>query len=499
MKDFFVKKLNMILAILVLGSLAVLFYIGRYSVMAADDFTYGAEPHHIWLATGSVREVIKTSFQTVFQSRKDWQGTYMSIFLMGLNPGVLSERLTFLVPFIILIPYCGGIALFFYQLSKLFFDKAEREIKPIILCTIFITIQTIYDPAEAFFWYNGAIHYMFMQSLLLCWMGIILRLSRENTGKWKEVLWILAGCLIGLIIGGGNFITVLQGFILSIVYLSLCILHKRLRLQCVFPWLLFCVGGIYNLTAPGNLLRRNAFQTLALSYNPIKAVLYSLKYGEVYIAEWTGYLMLASIFLLLPFIWRLVGKAESKFRYPVLFVGFSYCVFSAMLTPLFYGMGTIQVDRALNIIKMMYYVIVLIDIIYVLGWLRYKVKQEDSMFFQDIKIVAKICGKYLNAWIIGGLAVCLVIMVLEPDKNTYTLISATRSLLNGEAKNYYAQQLERESLYYDTSQPIIYLEAIKNPPYVLFNGDIAADDEPGYWINKGMAYFYNKQEIHLIR
>lgn len=496
MKDFFAKKINLILGVLVFASLAVLLYIGRYTVMAADDYTYGAEPHHIWLATGSVWEVVKTSFQTVFQSWRDWQGTYMSIFLMGLNPGILNERLTFLVPFIILIPYCSGIALFLYQLSKRFFNSDRHTIITIILCTVFITVQTMYAPAEAFFWYNGAIHYMFMQSMLLCWMGILLRLDRKNICRWKEVLWILTGCTVGFIVGGGNFVTVLQGFIISTVYLGICLLHKRLRLQCIFPWLFFCAGGIYNLTAPGNLLRRNVF--ISMAYSPVNAIISSLRYGEVYISEWTGYLMIASFFLLVPFIWRLVGKTNQKFPYPALFIVFSYCVFSAMLTPLFYGMGTIQVDRALNIVKMMYYLISLIDLIYVLGWLRYKVDHEDKTFYRDIAVVVSIFRKYINAWIIAGLSICLAIMVLEPDKNTYTLISATRSLLNGEASSYYAQQLEREKLYYDTSQPIIYLEAIQNPPYVLFNGDIVADDEPGYWINRGMAYFYEKEEIHLI-
>ena len=171
------KRWNFILGSIVFLSLAVLFYIGRYAVMAADDYTYGLEPRQAWLATGSLLEVIKMAFGTIFESRAEWQGTYMSIFLMGLNPGVLNERLTVFISFIILIPYCLGIALFFKELCKRFFSQDKSSVITIVLCTIFVTVQTFYDPSEAIYWYNGAIHYMFMQSMLLLLFGVMLKLD----------------------------------------------------------------------------------------------------------------------------------------------------------------------------------------------------------------------------------------------------------------------------------------------------------------------------------
>ena len=499
-KNFFDRRINLILGILVLGTLAVLFYLGRYNVMAADDYTYGLASRRAWLETGSLWEVIKTAFQTVALSLAQWQGTYSSLFLMRLNPGILNERLTILISFIMLIPYCGAIVFFFRQIGKRFFSGNPNAITTISLCTIFVTLQTLYDPSEAVYWFNGAIHYMFMQSLLLIWMGILLKLDGENKavepGKKKyvtNIFWILAGCVIALVAAGGNFISVLQGLILSVVYLGIRMFQKKFHWKCLLPWAAFVVGAVLNLSAPGNAIRKE----VTVGYSPIKSILYSLRYGEFFMAEWTGWLMVLSILLLLPFIWRAVGKTERRYPYPLLFAAFSYGVFSAMLTPLFYGMADVFIDRALNIVKVMYYVIVVINVMYVTGWIRYKAEHGKGTFFADVKSITDIVRKYKNAWIGCSICLMLALMLLEPDKNTYTVISAMRSLGNGEARNYYVQELEREELYYDTSQPVLYLKAIENPPYVLFNGDIYPDGTHGYWINQGIAEFYGKEAIHL--
>lgn len=493
-------KINWILGVLVLGTLSIFLYLGRYNVMAADDYTYGVMARRVWLETGSLWEVIKVAFQTVKLSLEQWQGTYSSLFLMRLNPGVLNERLTVFIAGIILIPYCGSVLFFFKQLGKRFFHQNATAITTISLCTIFVTLQTLYDPAEAIYWYNGAIHYMFMQSLLLFWMGILLILDSPRNAEQqkydclKRIFWIIAGCLLGLVVAGGNFISVLQGLILTVVYFVIRLFQKKLNWQCMIPWVSFVIGAVLNLTAPGNAVRKEVM----VGYSPIKAIVYSLRYGEFFMAEWTGWLMVLSILFLVPFIWKSVGKSEYKYPYPLLFVMFSYGVFSAMLTPLFYGMADVFVDRALNIVKIMYYIIVVINIMYVIGWLRYKVEHEETGFFTDVKRLYDIVKKYNKIWVFGTLCFMLALMFLEPDKNVYAGISATRSLLNGEAREYYSQQLEREELYHDDAQKVLYLEAIDNPPYVLFNGDIYPDGTHGYWINQGIAEFYEKEAIHLI-
>ena len=499
-RNFCGKKINWILGILVLGTLGIFLYLGRYNVMAADDYTYGVMARRVWLEKGSLWEVIKTAFQTVKLSLVEWQGTYSSLFLMRLNPGILNERLTVLIAGIILIPYCGSVIFFFRQIGKRFFDQNTAAITTISLCTIFVTLQTLYDPAEAIYWYNGAIHYVFMQSLLLFWLGVLLKLDgpdksvgQKRNNYLKRILWILVGCLLGMTVAGGNFISVLQGLILTVVYFAIRMLQKKLQWYCLVPWVAFVVGAILNLAAPGNAVRKEVM----VGYSPIKSILYSLRYGEFFMAEWTGWLMVLSILFLVPFIWKAVGKSEHRYPYPVLFVLFSYGVFSAMLTPLFYGMADVFIDRALNIVKMMYYIIVVINVMYVIGWMRYKVEHDERVFFKDVKNISEIVKKYNKIWAIGGLCFMLGLMLLEPDKNVYAGISATRSLLNGEARAYYEQQLEREKLYYDTSQQVLYLEAIENPPYVLFNGDIYPDGTHGYWINQGIAEFYGKEAIHL--
>lgn len=492
-KQLLAKRINVILGVGVGLSLAVLFYIGRYSVMASDDYSYGLEPRKIWLATGSLWEVIRTAFKTIALSREAWQGTYTSIFLMGLNPGILNERCTVFVSFIILIPYCVGIGFFFKQLGKKLFIQDKAAVRTISLCTLFITIQTFYDPSEAVYWYNGAIHYMFIQSLLLGLFGVLLKLDAVERYRHKNWIWVIIGGILAIVVAGGNFISVLQGLIVMTAYFVVGGVMKKINWQCLIPYVVFVGGALYNLAAPGNAVRKE----VSVGYTPVKSIFASLQYGIIFMGQWTTLLFVVSLLLLVPFIWRAMRGTKVIYQYPLLFVAFSYGVFSAMFTPLFYGMGDVYVDRALNIVKWMYYVICVVDLIYVLGWLRYNVEHSTKEFFADVSKIVDICRKYRDTWISMSVMAVLMIFALTPDKNAYTSISAVRSLVLGEASAYHQEQLEREELYYDDSQTVLYLESIENRPYVLFHGDLYPDDSINYWINTSIAQFYGKKEIHL--
>ena len=57
-----------------------------------DDFTYGLETHRVWNATHSFVEVLKTALAVTKETWQLWQGTWFSIFLMTLMPGVFGEN-----------------------------------------------------------------------------------------------------------------------------------------------------------------------------------------------------------------------------------------------------------------------------------------------------------------------------------------------------------------------------------------------------------------------
>src|SRR5699024_1948967 len=148
-------------------SLLPLITLSFYSHPAGDDYVYGASAHLVWIETHSLFQTLKAAVQTVVDYYYSWQGTYASIFFLALQPAVFSQRLYFLTTFLMLVMLTGG-TLFLIKIiftRYLHFPLSLRlslSFAVLILC-----IQTPEEGKSAFFWYNGALHYVFMHSCML--------------------------------------------------------------------------------------------------------------------------------------------------------------------------------------------------------------------------------------------------------------------------------------------------------------------------------------------
>lgn len=86
------KWLFRILLVVFIASMVPVLYLSRYGFPNCDDFTYGLETHRVWNATHSFGEVLKTALAVTKETWQLWQGTWFSIFLMTLMPGVFGEN-----------------------------------------------------------------------------------------------------------------------------------------------------------------------------------------------------------------------------------------------------------------------------------------------------------------------------------------------------------------------------------------------------------------------
>lgn len=94
--------------LLLLGSVLPLLYIGRYNVLAADDYSMCKEMHQVIAEGGGIGDIVSYAFSYVAKSYQTWIGCYSVSFLDVFNPGVFGERFTFLTPVLML----GSILLF---------------------------------------------------------------------------------------------------------------------------------------------------------------------------------------------------------------------------------------------------------------------------------------------------------------------------------------------------------------------------------------------------
>lgn len=178
----------------------------------ADDFSFFAGVHKTIVAGDGFFDVISSAIQQVIFVYKAWQGTYSAVFLFALQPAAFSEKLYFVTTFILLGFLIGSTFFFIDSLFKV--AKLNRWYGLVISSTLlFISIQFVVNKAEAFYWWNGAIYYTFVYSLMLILLSCLIKMHQSSKLVIKIVLCVVASLLVA-IIGGGNYTTVLLSLII---------------------------------------------------------------------------------------------------------------------------------------------------------------------------------------------------------------------------------------------------------------------------------------------
>mgnify|MGYP004512922497 FL=1 len=94
------------------------------------------------------------------------------------------------------------------------------------------------------------------------------------------------------------------------------------------------------------------------------------------------------------------------------------------------------------------------------------------------------------------LLLTLVVWVFTADKNTYTGISAARSLGNGEAQTFYAEAMERYALYTDETVVNVEVQPFTRVPALFDFNDLTED--AGNWLNLAVQEYYHKATVRLV-
>lgn len=119
-----VKDFAFVLAGVYICSLIPILCISIYNYPQADDWGYSYLTHWAWIDTHSLFQVLKAAAAAVVEAYNHWQGTFSSIFLMSLQPGIFGEQFYVFVPFIMLGLLSFSVIFFFLQISR-FFNKSR--------------------------------------------------------------------------------------------------------------------------------------------------------------------------------------------------------------------------------------------------------------------------------------------------------------------------------------------------------------------------------------
>lgn len=459
-----------------LVSLIPVLAISPYIYARADDYSFGYHCRIAWDATGSLWEVAKAAVVMIEEAYFVWQGTFSSIFMMAIQPAVFGEKLYVIVPmFFVLI--ITGSSYFFLKTVLIDWLKVDKTISKIcIWIYIFLVIQCIPVHQSAFFWYNGAVHYIASHCAQLCLITFLLRLymGKKNVGNYL-------GCIFfAIYVGGGNLVTLVSTLLLSLTVMLMIVLtkswkqNKSIIMGCIVYW---CAMAV-NLAAPGNYGRLSVANSLGLTGAFVQAFIQSLNFM---FGEWMHWTLVLTVIFLSPFLWKIAGMVKAPFSYPVLVIGYSWCYLASLFFSPLYGAGMVGAGRYINIMYLQGVLLLLFDIVYLFGWMqkKYPLLTEKSLIKNE-KSYLSIAARCI--------AIALILSYMaEPTR--YLSFGCIETLKEKEALQEYAQDYWENVEMFTSGEDSLTLNSLNNIPEFIE----ATESEAWY---SGTRLFYQYSEIN---
>ena len=482
-----------VLALLLL--LIPLFRIAQYAVPWYDDLNYGSFTKAAIETAPGVIGALRGAAECVRVQWYAWQGTYSSIFFMALMPAVWGEEYYFLGPVLLLLLLITGVFVLMRTVLKDIFHADNDSCLTIQSVTAGMVLVLIYSSQAGIYWYNAGIHYVGMHSILMMLTAALLHLLYEKKG-WKRVILLFLSMAGAVVAAGSNFVSSLQGIIILLSLMGLVCLCDRKKIWLYIPVLAVYGMGFYkNLGAPGNEVRSANY--VGWGYPPAEAVLRSFPEALKYMVEFTGWITIAIMVLLIPVIWRMTEKSTFDFRLPGLVLAWSFCLYAAGFTPSLYSLGHGGLSRTLNAIKITYQILLIINEIYWLGWFRRALSDKEgklSVLNPAIKRTGRIFGNGCPWWFyaLTGIWMFFIFSQASNQAGCYSSYGAYYYVHTGEAYNFYQQYLERLEILKSDEKNVVFTP-YRYKPWLICMGDLY--EEPEREENRAVASWYDKDSV----
>lgn len=468
------KPIVFISIIILVCSIIPLCMLGFYGHALGDDFEYGVFAK-VALENGSVFDAINAAIDGTATQFRIWQGTYSAMFLMHLPPQVFGDFFYKLYPTVLLI--CFSFSTFFMLKPVVysFFNHSRSSWFIISSALLFLIFEQVPLMGEAFYWYNGSMYYTGFYALTLFFFGMIFRFCLSEK---KYQIVILS--LLGLILAGGNYASLLPSLIILLVILTLLIIKKKsskaiLGVSITIGFTL--LGFIISILAPGNSAR----QATSYGTTPAKAILKSLFQAYNYLLGWSNIWLFIVLALLTPLFVRIIKNSSFSFKLPLIVIILGFGIFASASCPTFYAQNNGGAARVFVISWYNMVFFVTGSYFYLLGWL---INRKNRYYYP-------VAYSFL-------VFVFCVLLLIRPMSDTYVQLNsihAANAIINGDAR-YYENQYQKRITQIKSSEMGLNFEPYDVPEsilYILHLGDLGPDSENA--VNKAFAEFYGKKSV----
>ena len=386
MKNIKSNIISALCIIVILACTLPMLYFFRFSVLGGDDFLYGRDTFHTLIKGGTYWDAVKVAFQGVADSYLHWQGTFASIFLMYLHPGIISLTLYRTMLALIFVLGIASPCIAAFAINKNYL-KAPKHLIWIMLAA-YTLVVTQYMPSiyQAYYWYNSTIYYQFTLSLAFLFVAAF---AKYRNAKNKAVRGVLISCLIilSVMIAGSNFPLGLVFAAAFAIYIAAAFIKKFERRKTdAIIFAVFIAIFLINVLAPGNGARQGAY-----SVNPglFGAAYASVRDMIVETPDWIrSTVTIGIICAMLPLSGKIVQNSKIKFVHPLIAGAVIVFLLLAQYYPVEYGLGSKGPARVENLRFMLLNLGLWLFFIDLFGYLKGKEKPVSIVLASVLSIIA---------------------------------------------------------------------------------------------------------------
>ena len=486
------KKIYIVMLIGFLISLIPIIVLATYNFPCGDDFSASDDVRLAWMHTGSVIALLKAAWDNVVFNYLEWSGVYMSVFWTSLQPGLFGEQFYWLTTFITVGLFCMAVSYFVHVIFTKYFPIEGYAAKCLGILYLFTIIQCVPYGNEGLFWHAGTANYCWAFSFLVILISLMLSIYKEKRSSYRIIKCAMA-CIFAIFVGGGNYISGLQGTIWMVTAIGVIIVFEKwnnkgkyteilkANVTNLIPVIVLIIAFAFSVFAPGNEERKLE----SVGMGVVKAVFISFYYClEMFVDEWLCWPILLLMALAIPFMWQIAKKQKFQFGYPAIVVLLCYAFASAAYTPLLYAQGNLAAPRVRNIIFFIEILMIYIALFYMTGWISKRIELKEKETGMGVKYY--IC-------IVAMFFLFASAISIKADDSTFVASEAFFDIVSGQAAKYKEQNEERLVLYLDEDLKDIVVKRYVDPPMLLHVEDNVPD--PTRWINLVTAKYYEKESV----
>jgi hypothetical protein len=335
-------------------------------------------------------------------------------------------------------------------------------------------------------------YYTFFFSILLFWCGLALDTTlNKHLGAGNLVVRAFFLVFLTAFIAGGNYPSaLLLGMILA-GWLGWSVWKRHARLPLIIATsVVFAVGFIINMSAPGNAIRQANLDSLSPAMAVFTALIGTPKriIGQLF-----RFPSIVAIILLIwvPFCVRALRDSKAKFRLPLLLPLASYFVLAAMFTPSYYAMGYSGPYRLWNIVMYAFYLLLLANLYYFIGWWKRRLPAQYTKSLGWLLRVKRIAPVYVVIVMAAAILLSGTGPSIGLEREGATSVRAFKALRNGTTCAYaFAFDAQAAAIIAAQHEPVE-VSSIIAPESLFHNGDLSKylliSNEPSKWYGKDLV------------